>query len=33
MELKKLYEEGILTKDEMEIEKRKILGVSSCLCP
>lgn len=26
MELKQLYEQGILTKEEMEIEKRKILG-------
>ena len=26
MELKQLYEQGILTKEEMEIEKRKSLG-------
>ena len=29
MELKQLYERGILTKEEMEIEKKKILGESS----
>jgi len=29
MELKQLYEQGILTKEEMEIEKKKILGESS----
>ena len=26
MELKQLYEQGILTKEEMEAEKKKILG-------
>ena len=26
MELKQLYEQGILTKEEMEAEKQKILG-------
>ena len=29
MELKQLYESGILTKEEMENEKKKILGESS----
>ena len=29
MELKQLYEQGILTKEEMEIEKRKILGAEN----
>ena len=29
MELKQLYEQGILTKEEMEVEKKKILGESS----
>ena len=29
MELKQLYEQGILTKEEMEVEKRKILGTEN----
>lgn len=29
MELKQLYEQGILTKEEMEVEKQKILGTAS----
>ena len=28
MELKQLYEQGILTKEEMEVEKQKILGAA-----
>ena len=28
MELKQLYEQGILTKEEMEVEKHKILGTT-----
>ena len=30
MELKQLYEQGILTKEEMEVEKAKILKTSTC---
>ena len=29
MELKQLYEQGILTKEEMEVEKQKIIYNSS----
>ena len=29
MELKQLYEQGILSKEEMEAEKKKILGIAA----